>query len=53
MEEIIFILEEALDTQNIHLVKQALDSLEKVKEDLEIDSDDSSFPLVDNYSDFD
>jgi len=33
------ILEEAVDTENIHLVKQSLDSLSKVIEDIELDDD--------------
>ena len=43
------ILEEALDTENVHLVKQALDSLGKITEDLELDQDESWT----NYSEFD
>lgn len=35
------LLEEAVDTENIHLVKQALDSIQKLIEDIEIDSSDT------------
>ena len=49
LQEIMMILEEALDTENVHLVKQALDSLGKITEDLELDQDESWT----NYSEFD
>ena len=44
--DIITILEEAVDTENIHLVKQALDSLNKLAD--EINDKDNDW----DYTDF-